>query len=250
MRDTYAEYNYPEPFYTSEPQLSGVPLASAGELPPGALRPTVDYSHGINPLEINNLDLYYEPSYYNQYNPSSFSEYYNLSADEIQAPYSNPYANPYQLDDEIVYQSDDECEAIAAPVPAEPNPEEEEQLFLQHCRETVHLPTTKTPVIDTVAMLATIHLSCRLVDDNTIQVTNASEFLQNIRDFCKKRKQTTSDDARVKALSRWFQGIPYKRKRKDAYTMQIKDNQKTKWKQSLKRVRAYVKQLPLNREAY
>jgi len=239
-KQLYAEMNDYQPSYGSWLDLSGVPLESVSEVPPGAFRRSIDYSNGINPREINSLDLYYEQGSYGDYMPQAFTDYYDIR-DEPEPLYEVPYNLPLDQE-EIVYQSDDE-EAVPAPEPEE----DREDLFVQRCKEKVHLPTTKTPVIDTVAMLATLKLSCKLLDDNTIQVTNAADFLHNIRMFCKKKKQTTSDDARVKALSRWFQGIPYKRKRTNVFTMRIKDSQSAKWKQSLKRIRTYVKALALHR---
>lgn len=60
-------------------------------------------------------------------------------------------------------------------------------------------------------------------EDCSITITNFQKFLSGIHQFCPKKSQTDNEEARIKALKRWFDGIPTKRKRDSIFVMTIKD---------------------------
>lgn len=172
--------------------------------------------------------------------------------------YSHPLVYSGELIDNLISSNDNSVSSIVEDsaevcdsIPPSPRTEEfnneDDEEFVHLCKNTIKLPTTKTPVIDTVVMLAMLNLSSATVPESMaqIKVTNAENFLRYIRMFCPKQKQTTSDDARIKALTRWFVGIPPKRVRKErvVFKMTVKPSHMKKWRVAVKRVRDMLRDI-------
>lgn len=94
--------------------------------------------------------------------------------------------------------------------------------------QPVTLQVSKTPCLDALAFCVALRLGAHQTQDmkqrGEIMVTNATKFLDGIHHFCPKKSQTQNDEARIKALKRWFDGIPAKRKRNQPFIMKIKES--------------------------
>lgn len=82
--------------------------------------------------------------------------------------------------------------------------------------------------MDALAFCVAMRLGAYQTNENKqkgeIVVINATKFLNGIHYFCPKKAQTQNDEARIKALKRWFDGIPAKRKRNQPFIMRTKPN--------------------------
>lgn len=91
----------------------------------------------------------------------------------------------------------------------------------------VTLNASKTPCLDALAFCVVMRLGAYQTPQNeedcSITITNFQKFLGGIHQFCPKKSQTDNEEARIKALKRWFDGIPTKRKRDSVFVMTIKD---------------------------
>lgn len=127
----------------------------------------------------------------------------SLDDESIELDYS-PYRNEINYTDEI-WESPYELEDI-----------------------NVILNVSKTPCLDALAFCVTMRLGAYQTDINRqngeIVVTNANKFLNGIHLFCPKKSQTQNDEARIKAIKRWFDGIPAKKKRSLPFVMRAKPN--------------------------
>lgn len=120
----------------------------------------------------------------------------------------------------------------------------------------VQLNTSKTPCLDALAFCVVMRLGCyqtpQDVLDCSITITNFSKLLLGIHHFCPKKSQTANEEARIKALKRWFDGIPAKRKRDVTFVMGIKDPKNPVVHQIIKKLqkfcisKGYVKALDAN----
>jgi len=202
-----------------------------------------NYSRGVNPRDICPI-AYQRFSVSKEPEPNSVEQ--SVSDNQFEELSSNyevleSEGSPQDVDIEfeppkMTEQSNILCESS----------EDEETNFVKFCKDNVSLPVTKTPVIDAVALVFRLKVGCHESENPlAIAVTDHLKFLDNMREFCPKQRQTTSDDARIKALTRWFEGIPTKRERrhKQTYIMTIKKHQESKWRSALYRISKIVKQL-------
>jgi len=70
-----------------------------------------------------------------------------------------------------------------------------------------NLPASKTPCLDATAYCAELNLGAERVDPfnpDIIKITNFNIFIENLKKICPKQNQTQNDEARIKALRRWF----------------------------------------------
>lgn len=90
----------------------------------------------------------------------------------------------------------------------------------------VILDVSKTPCLDALVFCFLMRIGSFQTKENRqngeIVVTNAQKFLEAIHLFCPKKSQTQNDEARIKAIKRWFDGIPAKRKRDQPFVMRAK----------------------------
>lgn len=75
--------------------------------------------------------------------------------------------------------------------------------------------------------------------DGIIRMTNFPKALAAIQKYCPKKSQTKDEHSRIKALKRWFDGIPYKRKRSDGFTMRTKPNRIPEVMQTVKKMQEF-----------
>jgi len=108
----------------------------------------------------------------------------------------------------------------------------------------VTLNVSKTPCLDALIFCLTMRLGAHQTRENKMRgeivVTDALKFLNGIHYFCPKKSQTQNDEARIKALKRWFDGIPAKRKRNQPFIMRIKPNKFNDVKKIMKKMTKFV----------
>lgn len=109
---------------------------------------------------------------------------------------------------------------------------------------TVTLQVSKTPCLDALAFCVALRLGAHQTPEGKqrgeIVVTNANKFLNGIHLFCPKKSQTQNDEARIKALKRWFDGIPAKRKRNQPFVMRIKENKTRDVRKIIRKMTKFV----------
>jgi hypothetical protein len=66
--------------------------------------------------------------------------------------------------------------------------------------------------------------------------------MQHMKTFCPKNHPTQNEEARIKALRRWFEGIPNKKNRQSRFVMKMKPEKKHKILSCFKKVRKYITQ--------
>jgi hypothetical protein len=69
-------------------------------------------------------------------------------------------------------------------------------------------------------------LGADMTDDDkehhTITIFDCDLLLGYIKHFCPKQNQTSNNEARIKALKRWFNNIPAKKRRSDVFKIEMK----------------------------
>lgn len=107
----------------------------------------------------------------------------------------------------------------------------------------VTLNTSKTPCLDALAFCVVMRLGAYQTPQNeetgSIIVSNCEKFLGGIHLFCPKKSQTQNDEARIKALKRWFDGIPAKRKRDSLFVMKAKERKIDDVKLIMKKIQSF-----------
>lgn len=107
----------------------------------------------------------------------------------------------------------------------------------------VALNASKTPCLDALAFCVVMRLGAYQTyadtQDGSITITNFPKLLTGIHHFCPKKSQTANEEARIKALKRWFEGIPTKRKRDSPFVMRIKDRKNPIVKQIIKKMQRF-----------
>lgn len=108
----------------------------------------------------------------------------------------------------------------------------------------VTLQVSKTPCLDALVFCLALRFGAYQSKENKLKgeivVTNATKFLDGIHHFCPKKSQTQNDEARIKALKRWFDGIPAKRRRNQPFIMRIKPNKINDVNRIIKKMSKFV----------
>jgi len=73
-----------------------------------------------------------------------------------------------------------------------------------------------------------------------LTVTNCEQMLACIKHFCPKQNQTQNNEARIKALKRWFNGIPSKKKRSEVFLIEMKTDKRSAIRKIIKKMESYV----------
>lgn len=88
-----------------------------------------------------------------------------------------------------------------------------------------YLPPSKNPCLDALGYCVKLRLGAEQtpedVTNGTVSIFDCEKLLLYIKYFCPKASQTNNDEYRVKALKRWFTGIPNKRARLTGNTFVI-----------------------------
>lgn len=107
----------------------------------------------------------------------------------------------------------------------------------------VTLNASKTPCLDALAFCVVLRLGAHQTPEDeqegSITITNFQKLLGGIHLFCPKKSQTANEEARIKALKRWFDGIPTKRKRDTVFIMRIKDRKNPVVMQIIKKLQTF-----------
>jgi len=106
-----------------------------------------------------------------------------------------------------------------------------------------NLPASKTPCLDATAYCAELNLGAERdpFSSDIIKITNFNIFIENLKKICPKQNQTQNDEARIKALRRWFDGIPNKKKRRESFSIKMKGDKKNKILNCFRRVQRFFK---------
>lgn len=108
----------------------------------------------------------------------------------------------------------------------------------------ITLQVSKTPCLDALVFCLALRLGAYQSKENKLKgeivVTNATKFLDGIHHFCPKKSQTQNDEARIKALKRWFDGIPAKRKRNQPFVMRIKPNKMNDVRRIIRKMTKFI----------
>ena len=112
------------------------------------------------------------------------------------------------------------------------------------------LPASKTPILDATAFCAELKIGAeRDVDPESIRITDFNTFISQLKVYCPKQHQTQNDEARIKALRRWFDGIPNKKKRKESFVIKMKPEKKNKIIVCFKKIQKFVREQASPRES-
>jgi hypothetical protein len=88
-----------------------------------------------------------------------------------------------------------------------------------------YLPPSKTPCLDALGYCVKLRLgaeqSAEDLVEGRVSIFDCEQLLQYIKHFCPKASQTSNDEYRVKALKRWFTGIPTKKARLSGNSFEI-----------------------------
>jgi hypothetical protein len=127
--------------------------------------------------------------------------------------------------------------------------DEEEELSDQSSRSnpvnsgSAVLPASKTPILDATAFCAELKIGAeRDADPESIRITDFNTFISQLKIYCPKQHQTQNDEARIKALRRWFDGIPNKKKRKESFVIKMKPEKKNKILVCFKKIQKFVRE--------
>lgn len=105
------------------------------------------------------------------------------------------------------------------------------------------LPASKTPILDATAFCAELKIGAeRDADPESIRITDFNTFISQLKVYCPKQHQTQNDEARIKALRRWFDGIPNKKKRKESFVIKMKAEKKNKILVCFKKIQKFVRE--------
>lgn len=105
------------------------------------------------------------------------------------------------------------------------------------------LPASKTPILDATAFCAELKIGAeRDADPESIRITDFNTFISQLKVYCPKQHQTQNDEARIKALRRWFDGIPNKKKRKESFVITMKPEKKNKILVCFKKIQKFVRE--------
>jgi hypothetical protein len=90
----------------------------------------------------------------------------------------------------------------------------------------VTLPPSKTPCLDALAFCVVMKLGADMTEEDkehhTITIFDCDLLLGYIKHFCPKQNQTSNNEARIKALKRWFNNIPAKKRRSEVFKIEMK----------------------------
>lgn len=116
------------------------------------------------------------------------------------------------------------------------------QVFAEHPHlQQVQLPPSKTPCLDALAFCVLLRLGAAPgTTENNLTVTECNKMLACIKHFCPKQNQTQNNEARIKALKRWFNGIPSKKRRNEVFLLEMKPDKRTAIKKIIRKMEAYV----------
>jgi len=107
--------------------------------------------------------------------------------------------------------------------------------------QQVQLPPSKTPCLDALAFCVLLNLgAAQGSTESNLTVTNCEQMLSCIKHFCPKQNQTQNNEARIKALKRWFNGIPSKKKRQEVFQIEMKTDKRSAIRKIIKKMEAYV----------
>jgi hypothetical protein len=88
-----------------------------------------------------------------------------------------------------------------------------------------YLPPSKNPCLDALGYCVKLRLgaeqSAEDLVEGRVSIFDCEQLLQYIKHFCPKASQTSNDEYRVKALKRWFTGIPTKKARLSGNSFEI-----------------------------
>lgn len=104
------------------------------------------------------------------------------------------------------------------------------------------LPASKTPCLDATAYCAELRLGAERDprQPDTIIITDFNAFMRHMKTFCPKSHPTHNEEARIKALRRWFEGIPNKKRRQQQFAMKMKPEKKPKILSCFKKVQKFI----------
>lgn len=105
----------------------------------------------------------------------------------------------------------------------------------------VILPPSKTPCLDALAFCVVMGLGCEMdkSDESVIYVTDCSKLLAYIKAMCPKANQTNNSEARIKALKRWFNNIPAKKRRLEQFPIDMKSDKKQAIRRILRKMEVF-----------
>lgn len=160
-----------------------------------------------------------------------FMDYLDVASDDEESTLSQQSQFYMELSEEEVDEMSLDDETIVLDYSPFSNNMNQEEIWENPCELEdieVILNVSKTPILDALAFCVAMRLGAYQTNENKqrgeIVVTNATKFLNGIHLFCPKKSQTQNDEARIKALKRWFDGIPAKRKRNQPFIMRTKPN--------------------------
>lgn len=160
-----------------------------------------------------------------------FIENYEIPSDDEESTLSQQSQFHMELSEEEVDEMSLDDESIELDYSRFSNGMDNGEIWENTCEIeeiNVVLNVSKTPILDALAFCVAMRLGAYQTNENKqrgeIVVFNASKFLNGIHYFCPKKAQTQNDEARIKALKRWFDGIPAKKKRNQPFVMKIKPN--------------------------
>jgi len=108
----------------------------------------------------------------------------------------------------------------------------------------VVLPPSKTPCLDALAFCLIMKLGADITEEDkekhTITIYDCFRLLSYIKHFCPKQNQTSNNEARVKALKRWFNGIPAKKRRTEVFKIEMKPDKRQAIKRIIKKLEQFA----------
>jgi hypothetical protein len=108
----------------------------------------------------------------------------------------------------------------------------------------VTLPPSKTPCLDALAFCVVMKLGADMTDEDkehhTITIFDCDLLLGYIKHFCPKQNQTSNNEARIKALKRWFNNIPAKKRRSDVFKIEMKPDKRQAIRRIIKKLEQFA----------